>query len=157
MDWIFQPWPWYIAGPLIGLTVPILLLLSGKELGISSSFRHLCSLSTPQTKLPYLRNHHWRQESWNLLFVAGILVGGAIASQWLSSQPIAFLPPHYYSAGGVLKLVVGGILVSFGTQYARGCTSGHTIMGLSALQWPSLVASICFFIGGLVMTALGFA
>jgi uncharacterized membrane protein YedE/YeeE len=42
---------------------------------------------------------------------------------------------------GFLLLVVGGFLVGFGTRYARGCTSGHGILGLSALQWPSLVAT----------------
>ncbi|MBX3012682.1 MAG: YeeE/YedE family protein [Caldilineaceae bacterium] len=157
MAWIFQPWPWYIAGPLIGLTVPLLLLLTGKSLGISSSFRHLCSLSSPKSKLPYLRDNPWRQESWNLIFVAGIAVGGFLASHFLSAQPVQFLPDSYYSASGVIKLLVGGVLVGFGTRYADGCTSGHTIMGLSNLRWPSLVASICFFIGGLVMTALGLA
>jgi hypothetical protein len=48
--------------------------------------------------------------------------------------------------------VVGGFFVGFGTRYAGGCTSGHSIMGLSNLQFPSLVATICFFIGGLIMT-----
>ena len=47
-------------------------------------------------------------------------------------------------------MVVGGFLVGFGTRYAGGCTSGHAIMGLSNLQWPSLVATICFMIGGFV-------
>jgi uncharacterized membrane protein YedE/YeeE len=51
---------------------------------------------------------------------------------------------------GFLLMVVGGFLVGFGTRYAGGCTSGHAIMGLSNLQWPSLVATICFMIGGFV-------
>jgi len=49
---------------------------------------------------------------------------------------------------------VGGFLVGFGTRYAGGCTSGHSIMGLSTLQWPSLVATICFMVGGFVSTNL---
>lgn len=48
-------------------------------------------------------------------------------------------------------MVGGGFLVGFGTRYAGGCTSGHAIMGLSTLQWPPLVATICFMIGGFVM------
>ena len=51
-------------------------------------------------------------------------------------------------------MVGGGFLVGFGTRYAGGCTSGHAIMGLSDLQWPSLVATICFMIGGFLMTNL---
>ena len=48
-------------------------------------------------------------------------------------------------------IVLGGFMVGFGTRYAGGCTSGHAIMGLSTLQWPSLVATCCFMIGGFVM------
>ena len=52
---------------------------------------------------------------------------------------------------GILMIVVGGFIVGFGTRYAGGCTSGHAIMGLSTLQWPSLVATCCFMIGGFIM------
>jgi len=51
----------------------------------------------------------------------------------------------------LLLLVVGGFLVGFGARYAGGCTSGHAISGLSNLQWPSLIAVIGFFIGGLLV------
>jgi uncharacterized membrane protein YedE/YeeE len=51
-------------------------------------------------------------------------------------------------------IVVGGFLVGFGTRYAGGCTSGHAIMGLSNLQWPSLVATISFMVGGFIMANL---
>jgi uncharacterized membrane protein YedE/YeeE len=44
--------------------------------------------------------------------------------------------------------------VGFGTRYAGGCTSGHAIMGLSNLQWPSLVATISFMAGGFIMANL---
>lgn len=42
-----QPWPWYVAGPLIGLTVPALLLPGNKSFGISSSLRHICAACMP--------------------------------------------------------------------------------------------------------------
>jgi len=54
----------------------------------------------------------------------------------------------------LIMMVGGGFLVGFGTRYAGGCTSGHAIMGLSDLQWPSLVATISFMIGGFLMTNL---
>ncbi len=157
MNAILQPWPWYVAGPLIGLTVPLLLFLSGKSLGISSSFRHYCSILLPRSTLEYIRENNWRAESWNLVFVGGVIVGAFVAANFLSAENPVFLPEQYYSGSGIAKLLIGGVLVGFGTRYASGCTSGHTIMGLSNLQWPSLVASICFFIGGLIMTALAIA
>ena len=55
------------------------------------------------------------------------------------------------SVKGFILMIAGGFLVGFGTRYAGGCTSGHSIMGLSNLQWPSLIATICFMIGGIVM------
>ena len=54
----------------------------------------------------------------------------------------------------LVLLALGGFLIGFGTRYAGGCTSGHAISGLSDLQWPSLVAVIGFFIGGLLMNHL---
>ena len=57
---------------------------------------------------------------------------------------------------GIILIVLGGFLIGFGTRWGGGCTSGHAIMGLSSLQFPSLVAVIGFFIGGLVMTHLLF-
>ncbi len=154
MDWVFQPWPWYVSGPLIGLSVPALLLLAGKTLGVSSSFRHLCSIATPNAQLTYLRENLWRKEVWNLVFVLGILIGGWVATQFFGATVGGYLPDHYDTWGGGLLLLVGGMLVGFGARYADGCTSGHAIMGLANLRWPSLVATVSFFAGGLLMTAL---
>ncbi len=152
MDWIMQPWPWYVSGPLIGLMVPALLLLSGKSFGVSSSFRHIGSMCTPRIKNAYIRDNNWRQHTWNIIFVVGIAIGGFIANHVLSEVPVPFLPDEYYSMSGVVKLLVGGVLVGFGTRYADGCTSGHTIMGISNLRWPSLAATVSFFVGGLLTT-----
>jgi uncharacterized membrane protein YedE/YeeE len=151
MEWIWEPWPWYVSGPLIGLMVPVLLLLTGRSLGVSTSFQHLGAICAPRSKLPYLHNYDWRSNTWRLILVIGIMLGGFIGYYLLSATPPRFLPEAYYSWGGLITLAIGGILVGFGTRYAGGCTSGHTIMGLSNLQWASLVASISFFIGGLTM------
>ncbi|MCO4292682.1 YeeE/YedE family protein [Solitalea sp. MAHUQ-68] len=176
LNFIKQPWPWYIAGPLIGLTVPVLLLIGNKSFGISSSLRHICAACMP-AKIPFFQ-YNWKKETWNLFFVAGITVGGFIASFLLANplpinlnpQTVAdlqqlgvkdfshFLPQDIFSFENLLSLkglfffVIGGFLVGFGTRYAGGCTSGHAIMGLSNLQWPSLVATISFMLGGFIMT-----
>jgi uncharacterized membrane protein YedE/YeeE len=175
MEFIQQPWPWYVAGVLIGLTVPVLLLLGNKHFGISSSLRHICAACLP-ANIPFFK-YEWKREVWNLFFVAGVLVGGIIATQFLSNpDPIVvsektvqalqtlgvatdnqlmpasiFSFENLFTLKGLLFFVVGGFLVGFGTRYAGGCTSGHAIMGLSTLQWPSLVATCCFMAGGFLM------
>ena len=155
LEWVLEPWPWYVTGPLIGLTVPLLLLFAGKNLSISSSLRHIGAACAPRSNLPYLsNNYNWRDHIWNLIFVFGVVMGGFVGNFLLSTQSVYFLPVGYQSIGGAALLFSGGILVGFGTRYADGCTSGHTIMGLSALNWPSLVATIFFFVGGLISTWL---
>ena len=177
-DFIRNPWPWYVAGPLIGLTVPLLLLLGNKSFGISSSLRHVCAACVP-ANIPFFK-YDWKKEIWNLFFVAGILIGGILAAQFLSNpNPVEVNPklatemagygitdysglipseifswPQLLTARGLIMMVFGGFLVGFGTRYAGGCTSGHAIMGLSNLQWPSLVATCCFMAGGFIMANL---
>jgi uncharacterized membrane protein YedE/YeeE len=151
-DSILHPWPWYVSGPLIGLAVPLMVLLGGKNLGISSSFRHLCAALLPKSRLPYLRGqsgYRWRDHAWNLFFAAGLILGAFLASHFLSRGALPVLPPSIHTVAGALRLFGGGILIGFGTRWAAGCTSGHSIMGLSNLQKASLVATLAFFAGGL--------
>lgn len=176
LDALSAPWPWYVAGAIAGLTVPALLLLGNKSFGISSSLRHVCAACFPGN-VKFFR-YEWKKEIWNLFFVAGILLGGVLATNFLSSSASiqidqrtisdlqnlgihsfnGMMPADLFSIEslftwrGVVLFVVGGFLVGFGTRYAGGCTSGHTIMGLSNLQWPSLVATIFFMVGGFLMT-----
>ena len=155
LTWLLEPWPWYISGPLIGLTVPLLLLLTGNSFGISGSLRHIGAACAPHARLPFLtQNYSWRENIWNIIFVGGIVIGAFIGNHLLSAVPLAFVPESYSTLKGIVLLLVGGMLIGFGTQYAKGCTSGHTIMGLSTLQLPSLIASFFFFVGGLISTWL---
>jgi uncharacterized protein len=175
IEFIMQPWPWYVAGPLIGLIVPVLLIIGNKSFGISSSFRHICAACLP-SKIPFFQ-YDWKKEAWNLFLVAGVLAGAAIAFYLLSGSTKVDIDPRLaeelsgygitntesiipvdiinwqslFTIKGFLLIVAGGFLVGFGTRYAGGCTSGHAIMGLSNLQWPSLVATISFMLGGLLM------
>jgi uncharacterized protein len=178
MEWVKQPWPWYVAGPLIGLMVPLLLLIGNKSFGVSSSLRHICAACLPGN-IPFFQ-YDWKKEAWNLFFVSGILLGGLIAASVLNNPAPVQLNPRLvrelqgygvsdfsglmpqdlfnwkslFSPRGFALTVAGGFLVGFGTRYAGGCTSGHSIMGLSTLQWPSLVATICFMTGGFIMANL---
>ena len=173
-----QPWPWYVAGPLIGLTVPALLIIGNKSFGISSSLRHICASCLP-ANIPFFK-YDWRKEIWNLFFVFGIFLGGILAfNLLLNGEPVEVNPKlaaelatygitdysnlipldimnweSLLTLKGLLLMVLGGFFVGFGTRYAGGCTSGHAIMGLSNLQLASLIATICFMLGGFIMANL---
>ena len=177
MQSLVDPWPWYVAGPLIGLFVPGLLLAGNRMFGISSNLRHVCAAAIPGS-VGFFRYDWRRSGGWNLSFALGILVGGAIAGHFLTSgAPIALAPAARESIAalgvhdfggivprelfqwgvlaswpGLVMIVGGGFLVGFGTAYAGGCTSGHAMSGLADLQLPSLVAVIGFFAGGLIST-----
>ena len=174
-EWLQRPWPWYVAGPLIGLIVPALLIMGNKSFGVSSSLRHICAACFP-AKIPFF-HYDWKKELWNLFFVAGIIAGAFIAYQFLNNQmPVqvnerlisdlneqgvtdfkGLVPAELFNWSslftlkGFILIVLGGLLVGFGTRYAGGCTSGHSIMGLSNLQFPSLVATISFMAGGFLV------
>jgi uncharacterized membrane protein YedE/YeeE len=174
LELIKQPWHWSVAGILIGLTVPVLLLIGNKKFGISSSLRHICASCFP-ANIPFFK-YDWKKEAWNLFFVVGIFLGGIIATQlltnpnevliaeetktllqsWGISDFKHLLPNDVFSMEniftfkGFIFMVLGGFLVGFGTRYAGGCTSGHAISGLSNLQLPSLIATISFMLGGIL-------
>ena len=175
---IFQsPWPWWVAGPVIAF-VMFALLYFGNNFGLSANFRNLCSVMGGGRSCD-LFDFDWKKQIWNLVFLAGTVLGGLIASQFLTPDESmllsentvielaelgmanageTFLPQEVFSfeslftLKGAIIIVVGGFLVGFGTRYAGGCTSGHAISGLSDLQPASLLAVIGFFIGGLIMT-----
>lgn len=148
MDAITDPLPWYISGPLLGLFVPAMLLLTGKEPGVSSSFRHACAVLPGAKVLDYFRYDVLKEGLWQILFVVGILLGGTLVQTSLGGAGVPLFLPENLTSAGLALLFVGGILVGFGTRYADGCTSGHTISGISNLSVPSMIASACFVIGG---------
>ncbi|PCJ81893.1 MAG: hypothetical protein COA49_02715 [Bacteroidetes bacterium] len=171
-----NPWPWYIAGPAIGLMVPILLLVLNKSFGVSSSLRHMCAMCSVSTS-DYFK-YEWKKERWSLLFVLGIFLGAVFVSEYLPSNKLVgisdatveklsamgitdftglmpeqiFSFSHISNPATLISVILGGFLVGFGTRYAGGCTSGHAIMGLSQFSLGSLVAVIGFFIGGLIVS-----
>src|SRR5687768_7463889 len=177
-DMLARPWPWYLAGPLIGLFVPALLLLGNRQFGISSNLRHLCAAIAPG-RVEFFR-YDWKgQGLWNLAFLAGVFVGGFVAAQLLGAGDAAISPEttaalaqlglqdfsglapaeifswaNLLTPRGLITIVGGGFLVGFGTAYAGGCPSGHGISGVADLQGPSFVALIAFFVGGIVGTFL---
>ena len=176
MDAIFQTWPWYVSGFLIGL-IMLALIYFGKTFGMSSNLRSLCTIAGAGKFVEFF-NFDWKSQRWNLAVVAGAMLGGYVAVHYMSDPsnvdinpttieqldylgidaPNGKLLPDLFfgneafgSPKMIFILIVGGILVGFGSRYAGGCTSGHAISGLSNLQVPSLKAVIGFFVGGLIM------
>ncbi len=170
---IMGPWPWYVGGTIVALVMVALVFL-GKSFGFSSNFRNICSMIGAGKSCSFF-DFNWKSQQWNLLFLVGAVLGGFISAHYLSNDQIpaisdttvsqlkemgiksagtAYAPTEIFgdlSVKNIILLAIGGLLIGFGTRYAGGCTSGHAISGLSDLQWPSLVAVIGFFIGGLIM------
>lgn len=177
MELIENPWPWYVAGPIITL-IMVLLIVFGKTFGMSSNLRTICAIAGADKYSDFFR-FEWKHQIWNLVLVLGAVIGGYIAHNYMTVSDVidlnsktvenlktlgiknpgsSYLPDEIFgtqvlsSLKGWLFLIIGGIMIGFGTRYAGGCTSGHAISGLSNLQIPSLIAVIGFFIGGLLMT-----
>jgi uncharacterized membrane protein YedE/YeeE len=180
IELIQQPWAWYVSGAAIA-AIMFLLLFFGGSFGFSSNLRTICAACGAGNKTDFFK-FDWKAQLWNLVFLLGAIIGGFIASQYLSTDapvqisnntindlsklgfaaPTGLQPTElfsweaFFTIKGFSILAIGGLLIGFGTRYAGGCTSGHAISGLSNLQWPSLIAVIGFFIGGLIMTFLIF-
>ena len=175
-SFLSSPWPWYIAGPILGASIPLLLLIGNKQLGASASLRHLCSLVL--AKKPAYFNYDVSQEIWNILFAIGVFLGGVFAAVFIPNpetvqiaestiqdlkelgltnldglMPIElFGVSQLFTIQGFTFMVVGGFLIGFGVRYANGCTSGHGFMGLSKAHTGSLIAISAFFVGGIIAT-----
>ena len=176
LEFIQQPWTWWISGILISV-IMFLLIFFGQSFGFSSNLRTICS-AAGGGKLVKFFEFNWKTQIWNLVFLVGAIIGGFIAHQFLSdgapvqisentitdlaklgiSAPTSAQPDELFSLESLFTLkgfsilALGGLMVGFGSRYAGGCTSGHAISGLSNLQLPSLIAVIGFFAGGLLMT-----
>ena len=175
MEIILQPWPWFVGGPLIALTL-FLYFYFGKNFGASTNFETLCTIAGAGKVSNYFKKD-WKERDFALLFVVGLIVGGFISSNYLipnqaidlnpttiqelielgfSNPAKSYFPDEIFSdevvmsLKGFLILILSGVCIGFGTRYAGGCTSGHAITGLSNFQLPSLLAVIGFFIGGII-------
>jgi uncharacterized protein len=158
-----------------------ILLYFGHEFGISDNFRLMCAADGADEMNDFFKID-WKNGGWNLMVALGAVFGGYLAAHYfvgsrgdiahISSATVQQLNemgvpakegatplvPEFISWNslftwqGWLIIAGGGFLIGFGARYAGGCTSGHAISGLSALQLPSLIAVVGFFMGGLFMT-----
>jgi hypothetical protein len=149
-----EPLAWYIAGPLIGLIIPLLLIFREKQFGISSNFRNIIS---NVTKKPEYFNYANKSDNHQFQFAIGLLGIAAFYSFnyegdfFFNEELRTQFNIDFYSLKNFLAFLIGGFLIGFGSRYSNGCTAGHCIMGMSQLSFASVLATIGFFIGGLIV------
>jgi hypothetical protein len=119
-----------IGGSVIGIAVSLLLLLNGKVLGVSGILGGLFNL-------PFIKNY------WRLFFVIGLLISPFIYKVF---YPI----PSVEITSNNLMIVMGGLLVGFGSRLGSGCTSGHGVCGVARLSVRSLIATTTFILFGVL-------
>src|SRR4051794_37248267 len=125
----FTPFASTLGGLLIGLSASALLYFNGRIAGISGV---LGSAIAPKDGV----------RSWRLLFLIGLVFGGA--GLWFI-HPSSFDAPRDISLG---RLAIAGLLVGFGTRLGEGCTSGHGICGIARLSSRSIAATCAFLASG---------
>ncbi len=168
-----QPWPWWVAGPLVGLYAVAFFLYARRNLGASSSFpavieavrgvddpRHV-DLSRPDDPLLLPKRAQDPAPRWRVWWLAGLVAAGAL--NWLmggAGTGTPSLPGFAETFGAIplwLELAIlglGGVFIGFGSRMSGGCTSGHAIFGISQRQLPSVWATCTFFAVGMAVTFL---
>lgn len=128
----FTPLPASIGGILIGLAATTLLLTQGRIAGISGILGGMLQ--------PGASDRHWR-----ILFLLGLVIGASAYAFFGGDVSDINLNPYHLSDKLHLgALIIGGLLVGYGTQTGSGCTSGHGVCGLGRFSTRSLVATIVF-------------
>lgn len=148
-------WPWWAGGVLIGLLVPILYYLFNVGLGVSTGYASLIRAMLPNTRLRWLTSVAFRDRwSWRLFFLGGIVCGAALANCLAGGPPLSADMGALTSnlawpipVVGML-LLLGGFLMGRGARLAGGCTSGHSIHGVTSLQGSSVVVTLLFLAFG---------
>lgn len=146
MDVIPTPFPWYIAGPVIGLSVAGLYATCNRHLGMTGAYQALFDLVRGGT----------RHNIWQVWFLGGTIIG-ATAIAVLGGSPQSGLA--YGALGEALTLpeliavlFAGSVLIGYGARLAGGCTSGHGISGCAIRSPGSFVAVGMFVVTAVALT-----
>ncbi len=126
--------PALIGGVLIGLAAIWMYASLGRVAGISGIFSQ--ALRAP-----------FSNASWAMAFVVGLGAGG-----WLVTLLVGARPQEM--PFDAVLLLVGGVIVGFGTRLGSGCTSGHGVCGVARLSRRSIVATCIFVALGMVTGTL---
>ena len=126
----------FIGGLLIGLAAAIMLLGLGRIAGVSG----LAARATGIADTGAPRNVA-------IAFVLGLPLGAFLIARALGTVEVSF-------PASIWPLIIGGLLVGYGTRLGSGCTSGHGVCGLSRLSPRSMVATGMFMASGFVTVGL---
>ena len=126
----FTPITALSGGLLIGLSVALFFILNGRMIGISGIASN------------FLISKDNRIE--NFLFLFGLILGPLIYNQ-ITGREI-----NISISSSLILLIIGGVLVGFGTKLSNGCTSGHGISGISRFSLRSIIATVTFMIVGIL-------
>lgn len=128
-----------LGGVVIGCAGAVLLLLNGRVAGISGILAQLLP--------PWGMADQRRSLGPAVAFLVGLGVAPIALAQTGYAVPVSI-------TDNVAVLIVGGLLVGFGTRLGSGCTSGHGVCGLSRGSVRSLVAVGTFMAVAAVTTAV---
>ena len=130
----FTPLSAFSGGLLIGIAIILFFVSTGRLAGISSIVNSTLTSTT-----------NWLS---NFLFLIGLVLGPILYAV-VVNKDIPFL-----MTSSLPLIIIGGILVGFGTQIGRGCTSGHGICGISRRSVRSIIATITFMIAAMITVVI---
>ena len=133
IDLQFQPVHALTGGAILGVATVGKLLLSGRVLGISGSFK---GTLTEGDLSP-----------WRFAFLGGLIASGMLDAAWDPAQVSEPLP-------GMARIITAGLLVGAGTGMGNGCTSGHGICGNSRFSVRSMAYTATFMAAGAAAATL---
>jgi uncharacterized membrane protein YedE/YeeE len=151
-----DPWPWWFAGAMVGLFLPLFYYLANRPLGVSTGYGNFCKIVVPHTKLEALNTKAYKEIfTWRVFFIIGIILGAA-APKILSGDFSLLTEFGKFNSTVTASIplsglwfLTGGILLGLGSRIGHGCTSAHTINGIPNFASSGFVASFSFFAGAI--------
>ncbi len=126
----------FMGGLLIGLAAAIMLLGLGRIAGVSGMAARATGIADSGAP-----------RNVAIAFVIGLPLGALLISQTVGTVNVNF-------PASIWPLIIGGLLVGYGTRLGSGCTSGHGVCGLSRLSPRSMVATGMFMASGFVTVGI---
>ena len=126
----------FMGGLLIGLAAAIMLLGLGRIAGVSGMAARVTGIA--DTGAP---------RNVAIAFVVGLPLGALLLARAFGAVNVNF-------PASIWPLIIGGLLVGYGTRLGSGCTSGHGVCGLSRLSPRSILATGMFMASGFVTVGL---
>lgn len=167
-SWFFRPrWSPYLVGIGIGILSWLAFLLSDHPLGCSTAYARTSGMIEKTIRGDKAANRSYYQEfvpviDWEWMLVLGVLIGAFIAAITSGDFVWIWTPEKWKEAFGgsavlrIISALTGGILIGFGSRWAKGCTSGHGLSGTLQLAVSSWLAVACFFSGGIITAMIIF-